>query len=326
MVEEKKDNNVLIRREIVGKVVVKKTFYESVNNAKSGGMRQLNSNVENFRSTTTDSEFYEIQGDLKTEKSEHTKEFEVIEKIWNEITEEMTRKKLATASKYTKVVCNDYHLEESNYDYVREIEIRRPIKGDCYIIRDNQGRHLIERSKKEPFTEREIVGTIRILGNRKTLDTELENDGLVEEWVGKDGIVRRREILGSLEVYTKEDGQMGLRENFSESNDTSTHQPNIKAQNSKVIHGLIKAFGDNKRVMIDEYEDENGRIVRREISGVLAEEMVMDLGFRFGKGDKDGKVIVEKIIDDEGNQKFVPIKGTIKIITSNKRHSRENIN
>jgi hypothetical protein len=90
---------------------------------------------------------------------------------------------------------------------------------------------------------------------------------LVEEWVEKDNILRRRDIIGDLEVFTKENGQMSLRENLAASADQDPGQCGFK-----IIHGVIKSTGDGKQIIVDQYDDFEGNRIRREICGVLTEK------------------------------------------------------
>ena len=88
----------------------------------------------------------------------------------------------------------------------------------------------------------------------------------------------------------------------------------------KEIVGSIKTVGDEKRVMIEQFIDKNKAKVRREICGILTRNPY------FKKDSKDPgsqNAFVEKVTDDEGNERFIPIKGIIQLITSDNRNTNK---
>jgi hypothetical protein len=127
---------------------------------------------------------------------------------------------------------------------------------------------LIERitSKDGQFSDRKIMGTVRSINGRKVPDSGLGKEGLVEEWIDKDNFIRRRDIIGELEVFTKPSGEMGLREKVGTPLDQPTDEGDMKLD-YRVIHGVIKTVGDGRRIMVDQYQEPNN-LVRREITGI----------------------------------------------------------
>ena len=219
-------------------------------------------------STKENPDTYEAVGDLKTERNDSLHKDEVVEEYYQDNSDEISKKKLETTAKLTLILAWNSIFEEFIYEYSRECEIRRPIKGDVYILRDPQGRHLIERitAKDGQFSDRKIMGTVRCINGRKVPEGGLGKEGLVEEWIDKDSFIRRRDIIGELEVFTKPSGEMGLREKIGTPSDQPSDEADMKPD-YRVIHGVIKTVGDGRRIMVDQYQELNN-LVRREITGI----------------------------------------------------------
>lgn len=110
------------------------------------------------------------------------------------------------------------------------------------------------------------MGTVRSINGRKVPESGLGKEGLVEEWIDKDSFIRRRDIIGELEVFTKPSGEMGLREKTGTALDQPSDEGDMKLE-YRIIHGVIKTVGDGRRIMVDQYQESNN-LVRREITGI----------------------------------------------------------
>lgn len=259
----------------------------------------------------------EPRGNILSVFNEFSGKEELFDQIYDEKTQKLTSSLIDVREPLTKIITANSIVEETLQDPRRDCEIVRTLKWDLYIIKDAHGCRIIEAPPNAKT--RVIIGSLNIISARSA-NKFLESNSLVEEWVEKDNILRRRDIIGDLEVFTKENGEMSLRENLTAFADQDPGQSEFK-----IIHGVIKSTGDGKQIIVDQYDDLGGNRIRREICGVLTEKnqnnfIPLQTGSQLSIAQS--KSIHEKIFDDEGNEKFIPIKGTIKIIPSNRINNK----
>jgi hypothetical protein len=274
---------------------------------------------------STISDKLELMGELRNKYNSETQKYEVLENFFsNDTTEDITTKKHNVIGLQAKIT-SDSTIEEIYYDTARNTEIRRPIRdGMLQVSKGDTGARIIESFKPVdgPEYTRDITGTLRKMFKLTDSDGGFKEKGLMEVWVGKDGFVRKREINGQLIVFTKEDGELGLKELnvFSRSRSKTRIDANSDSRN---IRGVIKSTGNHKSVMVDEFLDESNYAVRIEIRGMLLEYNSLDEQVKLILEEQNlvssDKIIVHQLIDDNGNIWYKPIIGTIKIIASDKR-------
>jgi hypothetical protein len=143
----------------------------------------------------------------------------------------------------------------------------------------------------------EVNGELKqILGEIVGVNLEPENldTGLMEEYK-EDGAHVMRAIRGELLVKQLGDGSTELQE---------YREDNLW----EIIRGRVRNFGSekgSKMVLIDEYRNDKGEWVRREINGKLEEVQESSTGITR---------IVEKAMDLDGNEIYLQIKGHIKLV------------
>lgn len=280
----------IIRRIIEGTVHVKNYIQISENQDKSAYnvSAQAETDGPQEKKVQDNENLIEAKGNLICEFNEETLKHEIYEEYFDLVTNKKSKTLLDVNTNLSKLITHKTIVEHIMYDSQRQVEIIRPIKGDLFISRDETGCKIVEKmidknSESTDAIEKEtfkpIVGIVRILTPKMILNY-LSNDNLYEEWLDEEGCIRRREIYGELEVFTKENGELSLRENFFElktkelkensnfNDGTELPIESKKLIESRIIHGVIKSFGDGKQILVDEYTDPESNLIRREICGV----------------------------------------------------------
>ena len=246
----------------------------------------LNYQAKKINITEKDpNQIYKARGNLYSKLNNLTQMYEVIEEYWDS-TENCLKNEIITTLYHETYVIPPtdksgqqfYVFEEfiKNSNNENSYEIRRPIKGDVYIIQNfRNGMQLVDRTKlSNELNDSLIVGTLKVvsislLHHEKNISCDIkqgikEHEYLVEEYIDKNSLPCTRPIRGELEIYLKTSGEMGLREKIWD-------EENFK-NSFTYISGKIKAVGFIKKIMVDQFQDEfSKKNVRREISGVLTE-------------------------------------------------------
>jgi len=174
------------------------------------------------------------------------------------------------------------------YNHPEDFVVERRIAGT--LVRQ-------KNANDEQVWYQEVVGELKqILGEIVGVNLEPENldIGLMEEYM-EDGAHVMRAIRGELLVRQLPDGSTELQE---------YRDGNLW----EIIRGRVRNFGSEKgakMVLIDEYYNEKGTLIRREINGKL-EEVIEE--------DSQLSRIVEWGTDLDGNEILLQIKGSIKLV------------